>query len=168
MVPIKHYEGYYSISEDGRVYSEKKQHGRFVKETGWMDNLTPNNKGYLVVTLCHPEGTHCKLVHRIVAEHFIPNPDNLPQVNHKDRNKYNNAKSNLEWVTAQDNSLHAVTSETGKAGGLATRKLNCEQVKVIRERYKNTPDGYARIALTYGVTAMLIKAVVEKKTYKDC
>lgn len=49
------------------------------------------------------------LVHRLVAEKYIPNPDNLPQVNHKDRNRLNNDPSNLEWVTNQENSEHAMS-----------------------------------------------------------
>jgi hypothetical protein len=68
--------------------------------------LTPNIcRGYEVV--CLGENTLRRSVHRLVAEAFIPNPENLPQVNHKDLNKRNNADSNLEWVTAKQNRAHA-------------------------------------------------------------
>lgn len=63
---------------------------------------------YANVCLSRPDGTQQRVrVHRLVAEAFIPNPDNLPQVNHKDGNKANNKIENLEWRTIRENLLHA-------------------------------------------------------------
>lgn len=69
--------------------------------------------GYHFVALSKDNGYHNKLVHRLVAEAFIPNPNNYPCVNHKDGNKSNNSVSNLEWCTIKQNLHHAV--ETGLA-----------------------------------------------------
>lgn len=62
-----------------------------------------NNTGYSIVCL-HKDGEHKNYyIHRLVAEAYIPNPDNLPQVNHKDENKENNSLQNLEWCTHEYN-----------------------------------------------------------------
>ncbi len=63
-----------------------------------------NGTGYYRVAI----GKKLKFIHRLVAQKYIPNPDNLPQVNHKDGNKLNNCVDNLEWVSNRDNSLHAL------------------------------------------------------------
>lgn len=85
----------YIVTEDGQVYSERL--GRFLKQN-------PNTKGYPSVNL----DRKTTVVHRMVAKKFIPNPLNLPQVNHKDRNKKNNHFTNLEWCTNQENCEHAL------------------------------------------------------------
>ena len=92
--PIKGFDDYY-ISSFGRVYSEK-QKKRFLKphKTGG---------GYMMVGLYTNNKAYPKLVHRLVAETFIPNPKNYPQVNHKDENKTNNSADNLEWCTSKYN-----------------------------------------------------------------
>lgn len=85
---------HYKITDDGRVWSNYSN--RF---------LTPsiNNKGYLNVDLCeNGQRTH-KAIHRLVAETYLPNPKNLPMVNHKDENKTNNCVDNLEWCDAKYN-----------------------------------------------------------------
>lgn len=64
-------------------------------------------EGYLTVTLTLDHGRKFCLVHRLVAEAFIPNPLDKPEVNHKDGDKTNNVYTNLEWVTESENSLHA-------------------------------------------------------------
>ena len=71
--------------------------------------LTPyeNKKGYLKIGLFQNGKLYKRRVNRLVAQAFISNPDNLPQVNHKDGNKKNNSYTNLEWVTNEENREHA-------------------------------------------------------------
>ena len=96
---VKGYEGLYQVSNFGNVRSLRY---RNKYET---HNLTPkcNNCGRLWVELTPRKGRKCMLVHRLVAEAFIPNPFGLPQINHIDENPKNNAVSNLEWCTGEEN-----------------------------------------------------------------
>ena len=93
----KYYEGRYQVSSCGRVKSLKRKN--VLKEKILKPYV--DKDGYLTVALNNPRKTF--LVHRLVAEAFIPNPDNLPQVNHKDENKQNNVVSNLEWCDVKYN-----------------------------------------------------------------
>ena len=94
--PIKGYEGLYEVSDKGRVKSLK-----FGKER-IMKNIR-NKDGYLSVGLRKNREQKWYMVHRLVAKTFIPNPDNLPEVNHKDEDKINNKVSNLEWCDRKYN-----------------------------------------------------------------
>ena len=93
------YEGLYEISNFGRVKSLNYKHTGKEK----IINFGKNPKGYYKVALFNDSIRKDTLVHRMVAEAFIPNPDNLPHVNHKDENKTNNRVDNLEWCTNQYN-----------------------------------------------------------------
>lgn len=94
MKDIKGYEELYGITSCGKVWSYKRQ--KFLKPRS-------NGKGYLQVNLCKNGMVKSYKVHRLVAEAYIPNPENLPQINHKDENKENNCLQNLEWCDAKYN-----------------------------------------------------------------
>lgn len=103
---INGYEGYYQISNQGNVRSVDRFDGvHDRKGTIIKPNLKQN--GYLQVGLRMHSKRKWIGVHRLVAIHFIENPDNKPQVNHIDGNKQNNTINNLEWVTAKENQNHA-------------------------------------------------------------
>lgn len=100
-VPISGYNGKYQISTFGRVASFCRD------KTGSIMNLRPNHKGYLRAELSVSTVLKKSIfVHKLVATHFIPNPENKPQVNHIDTNKLNNFFFNLEWMTNAENHKH--------------------------------------------------------------
>lgn len=108
--PIPNFEGY-EASNHGRIRSIDRitvdSKGHTYKIYGKIKYLSLNSKGYQQVILWKDNKTTTKRVHRYVAELFIPNHNNFPQVNHIDGNKQNNHYSNLEWCTNQYNQLHA-------------------------------------------------------------
>lgn len=109
---IEGYEGIYQISNQGRVkclpkdvVSTKYGHVRHYPER--IAKVYSRPKGYLYVELSKDGKAKKVSIHRLVAEHFIPNVEDKPQVNHIDGNKVNNKVDNLEWVTASENIKHA-------------------------------------------------------------
>ena len=94
MKDIKNYEGLYAVTSCGKVWSYK-----------YKKFLTPsaNSKGYLRVRLFKDGKGKNYRIHRLVAEAYIPNPDNLPDVDHIDNDKTHNYLNNLQWITHKDN-----------------------------------------------------------------
>lgn len=106
---VKGYEGLYQVSNFGRV--KKVTNGMILKS-----NM--NSNGYIRLNLSKNNVASNKKIHRLVAEAFIPNPENKPQANHIDEDKTNNHASNLEWMTAQENNNHGTRNErAGKSIG---------------------------------------------------
>ena len=103
--PVKGFEGYYEVSNLGRVRSIDRVVVDTVRNCerllkGKILIQRDNSNGYKNVMFCKEHKLDNKYVHRLVAEIFLPNPDNLPQVNHKDEDKSNNRVDNLEWCTS--------------------------------------------------------------------
>lgn len=114
---INGYEGLYQISSFGNVKSLNRVVDRgFSKLPLKGKILKPNNNGgYLYVILSKHCVTKTAFIHKLVAEAFIPNPDNLPCVNHKDENSQNNYVDNLEWCTySYNNSYNGLAKKKGK------------------------------------------------------
>jgi hypothetical protein len=110
---IKGFENY-EVFEDGTVSRNNKI------LVSYMNNALP----YSVVSLYEDGKKHTKFVHRLVAQTFIPNSNNLPIVNHKDGNKLNNHVDNLEWVTSAENKKHAMDNGlVGNTSGIPKRVL---------------------------------------------
>ena len=109
---IKGYEGYYQISNLGRVKSLNRTIIRRDNKIYHQKEqiITPciNHKGYYCCILRKEFKGYPKRVHRLVAENFLDNPNNLLQVNHIDGNKQNNNVNNLEWISNYDNMQHSI------------------------------------------------------------
>lgn len=165
----------YAVDKHGFVYSLN------YSGTGRTQRLKPakDHKGYLRVGLTINGKLVTRKVHRLIAQSFIPNPENKPFVNHKDWNKSNNSVKNLEWCTAKENTKHAIyngmfsfqDSERSKninpkKGVLnGQSKLTEKQVLEIRSKFK--PRIYTRemLALEYGVKSSTIKDIVIRKSW---
>ena len=104
---IEGFEGLYQVSNLGRTKSLNYNHTK--KEKILKPSL--NEKGYLLVNLYKEGKGRSYLVHRLVAQAFIPNPEDKPQVNHKDEDKTNNKVENLEWVTSKENINYGTRTE---------------------------------------------------------
>ena len=97
---IKGYEGRYQISSFGRV---KSLNYRCTGREKILDFKSTNSRGYVIAKLCKEGKVKSYTVHKLVAEAFIPNPNNYKEINHRDENKINNHVSNLEWCTRKYN-----------------------------------------------------------------
>ncbi len=152
--PVRGWEGLYEVSNLGGVRSLK-----FNKTT----LLIPNNNGhdYFSAHLRKVGINKMSYIHRLVAEAFIPNPENKPCVNHKDNNRSNNNLKNLEWVTIQENSDHRKKQMRHAHGENSNSKLNREQVLKIRgEKTENK-----KLAIIYKVSVRQIKRIKRKETW---
>ena len=143
---IPGFEGRYAASKDGKIWSHK--HKRFMKPCGEEGN-------YQLVMLCKGDGKDkTYYIHRLVAMAWLPNPDNLPQVNHKDERKDNNCLDNLEWCTAHYNLEYSNVwrrmrkskpvycielDKTFKSIFIAAKELNIGQANLSSHLSKNTP-----------------------------
>ena len=157
------YEGLYKVDENATVFSLRNN--KLLKRM-----MFPS--GYEYVHLCNGKGkTKLFRVHRLVAETFIPNPNNLPEVNHKDGDKLNNNVKNLEWCTNLENMRHSV--ETGlrniKGENNPSAKLKVKDVINIRKEYipKSKEFGTVALARKYGVTNVMIGKIIRNECWID-
>ena len=123
----------YNINEQGQIFSNK---------THKILTGTIMNTGYRMVRLTTEAGKKGYAVHRLVAETFIPNPDGLPIVNHKDGNKLNNAVSNLEWVSAAENRQHAIDTNITKLATGTRLQLSLDELDLENEWKEYQDTGY--------------------------
>jgi hypothetical protein len=161
------YEDHFMINEEGQVYS---------KRTNRLLKLVDNHCGYQMLNT--RLGGRCGKayslrVHRLVAEAFIPNPDNKPQVNHIDGDKCNNRVSNLGWVTAKENSRHAWDSGLQvsiKGSSQSQSKLTEGIVQYAREVYKpyDKTFGIRALARQFGVAHSVLGNAINGLKWTHC
>ena len=131
----------YYVTDSGEMYSRKEYHN----PQGRIKKITPQNrKGYKFIRLYKNNKASAKCIHRLVAEAFIPNPENKPYVNHKNGIKTDNRVESLEWVSASANTIHAhrvlgrkssLFGRFGKDNPKSKRILQIKDNKIIAEFY---------------------------------
>lgn len=175
---IKGYEGLYAVSEQGNVWCHKKnvavgKNGGVVERGGHVLKTMSNSKRTkhqrVILTKDGKRSQH--QVHRLVAQAFIPNPQNLPLVNHKDCDPTHNHADNLEWCTAQQNSIHAYQNgrwtPPNQAGSKNSNSKLTEndvlQIKALFIEVKNC----AEIARRFNVNPKTINQIVNGKRWSQ-
>lgn len=155
------YSDKYLISNHGRVKNIKTGYIRnFILYKGasyYHMNILSNGKNVTI------------RIHRAVAQNFIPNPNNLPTVNHKDGDKLNNHVDNLEWVTYKENNIHAVIMNLIKSGEDVNKtKLTQEQVDYIKAFCipGDSEFGCAALGRKFNVDSSTISKIVHNHSWK--
>ena len=146
------YEGLYQVSSFGRVRSLDRyveySNGRIHLHKGKVLSLLKGEYGYIQVSLYYNRKMYKKYVHRLVAEAFLLNPDNLPEVNHIDEDKSNNSVDNLEWCTAKYNNNYGTAriraKETAIKNGNCTGLSKEEYRKKYYEKNKESIKKYKK------------------------
>lgn len=157
--PIKRYEDFYHVSNYGRVKSFHKGKVRILKPQADKD-------GYISIALQAYGAAKLCRIHRLVAEAFIPNTDDKPEINHVDGHPLNNHVSNLEWCTRLENQRHAANAGLYNVGELHSQaKLTNADAKYIRDNPNNLTGN--ALAEMFGVDATTISLVQCGKTFKD-
>lgn len=155
---VKDYEGYYEISNIGNVRSTSYKGTKLLKPA-------KTKRGYLNVIFCVNQVKVHKLIHRLVAEAFIPNPRNLEQVNHINGNKEDNTVENLEWCTSEYNNQHALNSS------LLNRYEDRPEAKLTKKLVLKIPELIKQGATTddlknlFKVSRRCIDNIFEGKTW---
>lgn len=145
------FDGKYEVASDGSVWSnvgKRKQLTGKVCRTGYrMVVLTVNGKKIY------------KNIHRLVAENFLENPENKPEVNHKDGDKQNNSVDNLEWVTSSENQKHAIKA------GLQVYKIEQGIANEIRYLYKTGGRSYVKLGEKFGIKKTNVGYIINNKRW---
>jgi len=171
-LPIKGYEGLYEISNLGRVKSLERtikyKNGKSKFKKCTILNIKPGKWGYIRAYLTNLQQIEKSFfVHRLVAEYFIPNPDNKPQVNHKNSIRHDNAVENLEWCTCSENIRHAFKEGFKKPlKGLdcPSHKLTEQQVLEIRSK-KFEGESYSYLSSLYSISISNVCHIVKRRTW---
>jgi hypothetical protein len=167
---INDFDGY-EVSNFGNVRGKdrlkKGRHGLRLTNGQPMKQVF-NKKGYPEVRF-RKEGTHTKLVHRLVAKAFVPNYDNKSQVNHIDGNKLNNRADNLEWVNNSENQLHAykLGLQPSRAGEKNSKaKITDKDVTLLKQLY-NSGKSVVEVSKTMNISLGSTRHIIYGRTWKS-
>ena len=161
---IKDFPNYY-ITDVGDVYSRVVE--KHNNPNNRITKLVPqrNTRGYLQIGLTRNKKYYSKKIHRLVAETFLPNTENKPQVNHIDGDKTNNNVSNLEWVTASENLLHSynVLNRKKPTTWLGKTGRNNPNSKPVKQIYNNNI-----VAMFYSVAEAAKTTGIDSSSIAKC
>ena len=170
---VSGYEGYYQVSSLGRIRSLDRRvrlrdltrmcSGKVLKQTA----VQLGGIQYYQVSLSVKNIIKHRLVHRLIAQTFIPNPKNKEQVNHIDFNGLNNRLENLEWTTPKENSRHSMHRYIPPAGERnGQSKLTIESVLEIRKTDLAGTLNKQELAKDYGVCVRTIDNIITRATWR--
>lgn len=158
---VEGFEGLYKVSSEGVLVSLPR-----CGTKGGVIKRFKTNRGYEIYTISKNGKPYHKSVHRLFAQHFIPNPKNKLYVNHIDGNPLNNTLDNLEWVTQSENVLHAIKTGLFNSVGEnnSQAKLTDQEVLEIRDLYKHKIYNQRELGEIYGVFQTNISSIVRHQT----
>lgn len=172
---IAGYEGLYFISSYGKVKSAERlarythavtKQELFRRKAAILLKQANHTNGYKIVSLSRYGVSVDTSIHRLVAAAFIPNPNGLPVVNHKDGNKTNNHVGNLEWCTHKENNDHAMQAGLAAIGEkTGSAKLRPDLILSIRAK-RNTGVYLKKLAAEYGVSTCTISQICRRETWR--
>lgn len=173
---IKGFEGLYEISDQGRIryldkMVERGKWGRFLKKGALMAPY-PAGRGYYKISLRKNKNLYHNYIHRIVAETFIPNPENKKTVNHINGIKTDNRVENLEWMTYSENNKHSFDTGLKKptrkpinrGQNSPNAKFKDEDIRVIRKIYSEGVT-QEKISKIYNVCRQTIGSIITRKNW---
>lgn len=156
---VSEYPDIFSISNDGKLFS---------KRTNRILKTRISKQGYEVVSTKINGKNVGFRIHRLVAIAFILNPENKPEVNHKDGNKLNNNESNLEWTTSSENSIHAIETglQVNSKGDFAnSAKITFDIADEIRELRFSNCVSVKKLAEMFNISDTTIKHIIANRIW---
>ena len=146
----------YLISKKGEIFSKHSKRKLSVYKVN----------GYPSIRICKNGKAYFKNIHRLLALTFIPNPENLPEVNHIDGNRSNNDLKNLEWVTTSRNQIHAYEiglTKPRKGEQSSSFKLTYKEIQEIRHKWDCKIKNQKELSIEYNVHRNYISEIVNRK-----
>lgn len=167
---IKYFKDWYSSSNTGRIKSLSRtviySNGGIRDVPSFLVKGSLSKNGYLRVALYKNGSAKYFSIHRLVAETFIPNPDNLPQVNHINGIKTDNSVENLEWSSCENNTRHAWKNSlcTSPMGEL-NNKSKLTEKQVLEIRSLKGMQSHLSISKLYGVSRISVTNILNRKSW---